>query len=161
MYMGEYPSALDEKGRITVPRFIRTKMDGYAHHVWYMMRGFHGCVFLYPQEGFNRLREQMARHSSMHLEALEVRRMMFGSAAEVRPDGQGRMTVPPHLREIANLGKDTVLLGVDDHLELWNKGALRTHQDAMEEKYRDMAASLFAPAGGMAAEPAPGAAAEV
>jgi len=158
MYLGEFSSTLDEKGRITVPRRFRAAMETFGHHVWYMTRGFDKCVAIYNQEEWNKLRAQIGQHGSMHTRALDFRRMLFGSVAEVKPDGQGRMTVPPHLREYAGLDKEAVLLGVDDHLELWSKEALRAYQELMEPNYREMAASLFEPEGDTVAVAAPGAA---
>ena len=158
MYLGEYSSTLDEKGRITVPRAFRVTMEAHGHYVWYMTRGFDRCVSIYNQEEWNKLRAQMAQHGSMHTRALDFRRMLFGSVAEVKPDGQGRMTVPPHLRKYANLDKEAVLLGVDDHLELWSKESWDTFQERMESNYREMAVALFEPEGDTAAVAAPGAA---
>lgn len=158
MYFGEYSSSLDEKGRITVARPIRMSMEVNGHAVWYMTRGFDGCVFMYHQEEWNKLRAQVAKHGTMHTRALDFRRMLFGSVAQVKPDGQGRMTVPPHLREYAGLDKEVVLLGVDDHLELWSKESWRAFQGRMESEYRDMAVALFEPEGDTAAVAAPGAA---
>jgi len=156
MYLGEFSSTLDEKGRITVPRPFRVTMEANGHYVWYMTRGFDRCVAIYNQEEWNKLRGQMAERGPMHTGALDFRRMLFGSVAEVKPDGQGRMTVPPHLREYAGLDKDAVLLGVDDHLELWSKESWRAFQEKMEPQYREMAVALFEPEGDTAAVAAPG-----
>jgi MraZ protein len=158
MYLGEYSSTLDEKGRITVPRPFRVTMEAHGHYVWYMTRGFDRCIAIYHQEEWNKLRAQLANYGSMNTRALDFRRMLFGSVAEVRPDGQGRFSVPPHLRKYANLDKDAVLLGVDDHLELWSKGSWEAFQEQTETDYREMAVALFEPEGAMAAVAAPGAA---
>jgi MraZ protein len=158
MYYGEFSSTLDEKGRITVPRPFRVTMEAHDHAVWYMTRGFDRCVSIYNQEEWNKLRGQLSQHGSMHTRALDFRRMLFGSVAVVKPDGQGRMTVAPHLREYAGLEKEAVLLGVEDHLELWNRESLRDYQERVEPDYRNMAGSLFEPEGDTAAVAAPGAA---
>lgn len=151
MYFGEYQTKLDDKARITVPRRIRESMDVYGHAVWYMTRGFDHCIFLFHRDGWNEIRSQASRYSSMNAEALDFRRLFFGSVAEAKPDSQGRMAVPPHLREHAGLNKDVVLIGVDDHIELWSPEAWRTFREASEAKYREMAAPLFAGDGAEAA----------
>jgi len=147
MYLGTHNTTLDGKGRITVSRPIRSAMDVYGHHTWYMARGFDRSVFLFPQEAWNALVKQLGQMGTMNTRALDLKRMLLGSAAQVRVDNQGRMTVPEHLREVAGLdaddSKEAVLLGVEDHLELWNKDTWRQFQEAKESEYRDIAAQLF------------------
>ncbi len=154
MYMGEHSTTLDGKGRITVSRPIRDAMDVFGHHTWYMARGFDRCVFLFPQEAWKKLMDTLSGMGSMNTKALDFKRMLLGSAAQVRVDNQGRMSVPQHLRELAGLDadsqKEAVLLGVEDHLELWNKDKWRSFQDAKDAEYRDIAAQLFG--GGMSSD---------
>jgi transcriptional regulator MraZ len=144
VYYGEARAKLDDKGRITVPRRVRETMDVLGHAVWFMARGFDHSIFLFHQEVWNTIRAQVNRHSSMDAKALDFRRLFFSSVAEVRPDAQGRMAVPPHLREHAGLDKEAVLIGVDDHLELWSEAAWRGFQEGKDTEYKEMAAPLFA-----------------
>lgn len=143
MYFGEASTALDDKGRITVPRRLRQVMDVLGHVLWYMTRGFDGSVFLFPREEWDKIRAQAQKYSSMDTQAIDFRRLFFGSVAEVRPDRQGRMSVPAHLRDHAGLDKDAVLIGVDDHLELWSREAWRAFQEKRDPEYKQMAAKLF------------------
>ncbi|MBN2309990.1 MAG: division/cell wall cluster transcriptional repressor MraZ [Candidatus Hydrogenedentes bacterium] len=144
MYFGEALTKLDDKGRITVPRRVRETMDVNGHAVWYMTRGFDHCIFVFHRDSWNGICAHANRYSSMNAEALDFRRLFIGSVAEVKPDGQGRMAVPPHLREHAGLDKDAVLIGVDDHLELWNPETWRAFRESKEAGYKEMAAPLFA-----------------
>ena len=144
MYFGEAITRLDEKGRITIPRNMRDRMEVLGHIQWYMTRGFDGCIFMFERGEWDKLRAQVSRFSAMNAKVLDFRRLLFGSVAEVRADGQGRMAVPPHLREHANLDKDVVLLGVDDHLELWDKDTWRAFQRNKEAEFKEMATPLFA-----------------
>lgn len=143
MYFGEAQTKMDEKGRITVPRRVRETMEFSGHDRWYMTRGFNRCIFLFHRDGWNDIRTQASRYSSMNADALDFRRLFFSSVAEAKPDTQGRMPVAAHLREHAGIDKDAVLIGVDDHLELWNPDAWRAFQEENEARYREMAAPLF------------------
>lgn len=143
MYFGEYPTSLDEKGRITMPRRFRNTMEVLGHAVWFMTRGFDHSIFLFNQEEWNKIRKQVANYSALDAKALDFRRLLFGSVAEVKPDGQGRMLVPQHLREYAGLSKEAVILGVDDHLELWSKERWREFQESKDDTFKEMAAQLF------------------
>ena len=141
MYFGEYPVKVDGKGRITVPSRLRQVMDVHGHAIWYLTRGFDGCISLYHRDEWNRIRSQIGRFPSMNAQALDFRRMFFSSVGEVKIDGQGRMAVPPHLRELGDIATDgeATLIGVDDHLELWNKDRWRGFQGGNEAGYKEMA----------------------
>lgn len=145
MYFGESQTSVDEKGRVTVSRRFRETMDVLGHVLWYMTRGYDGSVFIFPKEQWDKIREQASAYSSMDSRAIDFRRMFFGSVAEVRPDRQGRMLVPPHLREHAQLEKEAVLIGCDDHLELWSREGWRQYQGGMEAAYKEMGSELFSP----------------
>jgi len=143
VYFGEALTKLDDKGRITVPRRVRETMNAHGHAVWYMTRGFDGCIFLFNRDEWNEIRATAGRHGPMNARSLDFRRMFFGSVSEVKPDGQGRMPVASYLREHADLDRDAVLVGVDDHLELWNKDAWQEFLRSREDGYKEMANALF------------------
>lgn len=155
-YSGEHSSKLDEKGRISVPRRFRVNMEAFGHVKWYMTRGFDRCVAMYTQEAWDTIHAQVSRFSTMNSKALDFRRLFFGSVAEVQVDGQGRMSIPQHLREYAGLDKDTVLIGVDDHIELWSKDSWVAFQERNMADYKEMASQLFMPREPVGAEPASG-----
>jgi len=143
VYFGESTTRIDEKGRITVPVRIRETMNVEGHAIWYMTRGFDRCVFLFHRDEWMRIRKAAKKSGSINARALDFRRLLFGGVAEVRPDQQGRMAVAPHLREHANIDKEAVLVGVDDHLELWNKDAWNAFLTNNEEEFKGMAGAIF------------------
>jgi len=143
VYFGESDTRLDDKGRITVPRRFRDLMDVLKHRDWYLTRGFDRCVVLYPHEGWKSLVAQIQKQPPMHAAAIDFKRLFLGGVSEVQIDNQGRMAIASHLREYAGIEHECVLLGLDDHLELWSKDAWRAFQDAKCEQFRDMASVLF------------------
>jgi MraZ protein len=48
-------------------------------------------------------------------------RLFYARAERLEVDSQGRIRIPPHLAAFAGLGKEAILLGVHDHLELWDR----------------------------------------
>jgi len=143
VYFGEYTTRLDDKGRITVPSQYRKIMEVMGHDQWFMTRGFDQSIFLFHRDEWNKIRGQVGKYSSMNARALDFRRLFFGSVAEVRHDPQGRMPVPQHLREHAGITGEAVLIGVDDHIELWDKNAWRAFQSGSEAEFKEMASTLF------------------
>ncbi|HOD49851.1 MAG TPA: division/cell wall cluster transcriptional repressor MraZ [Candidatus Hydrogenedentes bacterium] len=150
MYFGEYAVKVDDKGRLTVPSRLRQCMDVEGDAVWYLTRGFDGCISVYPRDEWRRIRAQVSRYSSMNAKALVFRRLFFSSMGEARIDGQGRMAIPPHLREMGKIGteEEAVLIGIADHLEIWNRERWRSFQNTNEAAYKEMA-TLISMADGM------------
>ena len=143
MYFGESISRLDDKGRVTVPRRIRETMEANEHLLWYMTRGFDRSIFLFHRDAWKKIREQAGQGSPIDANVLDFRRLFFSSVAEVRPDAQGRIPVPQHLQDHAGIDKEVVLIGVDDHLELWSKENWQAYLERMDAEYKRMAAGVF------------------
>lgn len=146
MYFGEAATTLDDKGRVTMASQFRKTADVLSHAVWFMTRGFDGSLFLFPKERWDQIRSEAGRYSTMDSRAVDFRRLFFGSVSEVRPDGQGRIAVEKHLQEYSGLSqsaKDAVLVGCDDHLELWSRDGWKKYQKSMESKYKEMGRELF------------------
>ena len=56
--------------------------------------------------------------------------MFFGKAEPVTLDGQGRLLVPQRLRHEAGIGKEAVVLGVSDRMEIWDRTAHEQYEAA-------------------------------
>jgi len=145
MYFGEYSSKLDEKGRVSVPRHFRVRMEAHSHIKWYMTRGFDNCIALYPQSSWDAIVSHMSQYSTMNAKALDFRRLLFGSVTETQVDGQGRLTIPQYLREYGGIENDreAVMIGVNDHLEIWGKKAWAAFQQSNLADIKEMASELF------------------
>ena len=85
----------------------------------------HGCLMIFPRPAWEQFRERIA---SMPLKDQWLKRLFLGNAMDVEMDGTGRVLVSPELRAAANIARDTLLLGMGSHFELWDKA---TH-DAKE-----------------------------
>lgn len=151
MYYGEAHTKIDEKGRMTVPVHFRSIMEVLDHDVWFMTRGFDGAIFLFHKQQWEQLLEQGSDFPALNPRMLDFRRMFLGSVAKVKRDRQGRLAIPAHLRDYADVERDSVLLGVEDHLEIWNKDRWRAFQRRQAEDYKAMAAELFGRKNGDAA----------
>ncbi len=85
----------------------------------------HGCLMIFPRPAWEQFRERIA---AMPLKDQWLKRLFLGNAMDVEMDGTGRILVSPELRAAANIDRDTLLLGMGSHFELWDKA---TH-DAKE-----------------------------
>jgi len=143
MYFGEFHTTLDDKGRLNVPKELRTLMEANDHDTWFMTRGFDGAVFVFEKDRWEHLREHLQARSMLDPEMLDFRRMFLGSVAKVKRDSQGRLMVPVHLRDFGGFQREAVLLGVEDHLELWSQAGWRDFQQRQADKYKAKAVQLF------------------
>ena len=143
-YFGEWILKLDEKFRIVIPSRLRESARAFGFDSWYLAPGDNQTILLFDRDGWNLLRQNAGKAGADDAQALAFRRMFFSLAEDARPDPQGRMPLPQHLREHARLEKEVVLIGVDDHLEIWNKAAWDAFKKRNTALYEELAPPLFA-----------------
>lgn len=99
----------------------------------------HGCLMVFPRPEWELFRERIAQ---LPMSAQGWKRIFMGYAMDVEMDATGRVLVSPELREAAGLTKEAILLGMGNHLELWDKAAYEAQeaaamQGAMPDAFKD------------------------
>ena len=115
MLIGEYAHSLDEKGRVSFPAKLREDLG----ECFYLTKGLDGCLAAYSEAEWQRINDRAEALPTA--KTRNLKRFLFSSAAAVTMDKQGRVLVPPVLREYAALTKDVVIIGASDHAEVWDK----------------------------------------
>ena len=116
MFTGEYRHAVDDKGRVAVP----VRFRGELATGLFVCKWIDSCLALFPRPAWDQLATKVASLPGISsAEARSFQRYLFASAFEVELDRQGRLLVPPGLREWAQLETDVTLVGSNDHVELW------------------------------------------
>jgi MraZ protein len=139
MLLGEYEHTLDDKNRITLPAKFRAS---FAAGV-VVTRGMDGCLYAYRLEDWDKLVDsRLAGLDPLSKEGRRMQRFFFSGAAEAELDKQGRVMIPAALIEHAGLGRNVVVAGVRDHLELWDGAAWRTEMKEVEGSAEDVAERL-------------------
>ena len=139
MLLGEYEHTLDDKNRLTLPAKFR---QAFGEGV-FVTRGFEGCLYAYRREDWTRLVEsRLAPLDPLSKEARRMQRYMFSGAAEAQLDGQGRVMIPSALIDHAKLGREVVVAGVHDHLEIWDRAAWRKELTEVEGSAEHVAERL-------------------
>ena len=141
MLLGEHEHSLDDKNRLTLPaKFRRAFEDGIV-----VTRGIEDCLHAYPQDGWQHLIDStLATFHPLSKEGRRMHRHFFSGATEAVPDRQGRVSIPSALLEHAKLGRDVVVAGVNDHLEIWDRAAWQRELTESEGRTRDVAERLAA-----------------
>jgi MraZ protein len=129
MFLGEFVHTLDEKGRLTIPaRFRDGLTDGLV-----VTRGIDRCLAIYPMEGWRRLAEQVSALPMTDRLARAFRRLVFANASDVTLDKQGRVLIPPRLREYAGLNGEAIVTGLNTYIEVWNPDSWGEERERVEE----------------------------
>jgi MraZ protein len=135
MLLGEYGHAIDDKGRITVPAKFRNRLaSGMV-----ITKGIDPCLWLYPIDGWQKLSDQASALPLTDPKAREFRRQVFGGASDSVPDKQGRIILQPQQREYANIDKQAVIIGLNDHCEIWNPESWRERQQQSDSNPQERA----------------------
>jgi transcriptional regulator MraZ len=135
MFYGKHEHTVDEKNRLTLPAKFR---DALAAGV-VLARGIDRNVDVYPRASWDASVARIAELDSLTREAREMKRYVFAGAAVAELDKQGRVLVPPDLLAHAALGKDVVVAGVHDHIEIWDRSHWADHVSAIEGSVGDVA----------------------
>ncbi|HVM68500.1 MAG TPA: division/cell wall cluster transcriptional repressor MraZ [Gaiellaceae bacterium] len=139
MFFGEHEHTIDDKNRLTLPAKFRDALAGGC----VLTRGLDDCIDVYPRGDWERLVEaRLAPLDPFTREAREMKRFFFAAAADAELDKQGRVLVPNALVEHARLGREVVVAGVHDHLEIWDRGVWRDHVTKVEGRADDVAERL-------------------
>ena len=141
MLLGEYAHTIDDKNRLTLPaKFRESFADGGV-----VTRGLDGCLYLYAAGDWEGLvASRLAELDPLGQEGRLMQRYFFSGAAEAEPDKQGRIMLPAALVEHASLGREVVVAGIRDHVEIWDRAAWRKQLEEVEGSVELVAERLAA-----------------
>ena len=141
MLLGEFEHTIDDKNRLTLPAKFRQALSGGL----VITRGMDGCLYCYPEAGWQRLVEsRLAGLDPLSKEGRLMHRFFYSGASEAEPDKQGRVMLPTSLARNAGIGREVVVAGVGDHLEIWDRAAWRAHLEQVEGSAERVAERLAA-----------------
>jgi MraZ protein len=133
VFLGTHTPRLDDKGRLALPARFRAELEGGL----VITKGQERCLFVLPPAEFGRLTEVLRSAPLTDRRARDYSRVLFASASNEVPDAQGRITVPPPLRDYAGLTKDCVVIGANTRVEVWDASAWQTYLDNTEQDFAD------------------------
>lgn len=138
---GTFPRSVDEKQRIAIPKRIRDALALGEPAELFIAPGTDGSLTLYTHAGLEAFAARLAAASPTQQDVRAFHRLFYAQIERVEIDGQGRVRIPPHLAQLAGLGREAVLVGVQDHLELWDQprwehyiGQRRANFDQLAER---------------------------
>lgn len=118
-FRGSSPLTLDAKGRMSVPAKFRERLREVSEGEIVITISRDPCLLIYPMPEWEKLEAEVEKLPGMDKRVANFKRRFFGRAEEFELDAQGRVLVPPRLREAIGLERAATLVGVVNKLELW------------------------------------------
>ena len=139
MFFGTHAPHLDDKGRIFLPARFREQMgEGLV-----ITRGQDRCLYVWPMDEFVALTEQMRTAPVTNKRARDFMRMLFAGASNESADKQGRIRIPPLLREYAGLRRDCVVIGAMNRVEIWDAATWDGYSQAQETAFSELSEEVL------------------
>lgn len=125
VFQGASALNLDAKGRLSVPAKHRDALVLQCEGRVTLTRHPHGCLLLFPRPAWETHREQIA---AWPMSARAWQRIFLGSASDVELDSAGRILISPELRAAVGLQRETMMLGMGSHFEIWDAAKLAENE---------------------------------
>lgn len=131
MFLGTHAPRLDDKGRLVLPaKFREALAPGLV-----LTKGQDRSIVVWPATEFAAYAARLGEASRSDEKVRAYLRVLFSGAFDEQPDKQGRVTLPPVLREYAGLDRDVVVVGNGQTVEIWDAAAWTTYLSSNEDAY--------------------------
>lgn len=139
-FIGRYAHGLDDKNRLFLPARFREKNSGSQ---FILTQGLEQCLFLFPVRAWSVLAAKLETLPLANkVEERAFKRILLAGASEIEVDTQGRILIPQILKEYAQIRRDTVILGVLHHVEIWSKERWGTYEKKARHSFEKAAPHL-------------------
>jgi MraZ protein len=139
MFFGTYTPKLDDKGRLFLPAKFRDDLvEGLV-----VTRGQERCLTVWSNADFIGLTTRLGEASLTNKGTRDYVRMLFSAATKEVPDKQGRISIPPVLREYASLRKDVMVIGAMSRIEIWDPESWQQYSEEQEQKFAELSDEVF------------------
>ena len=139
LFLGTHAPRLDDKGRMVLPAKFR---DAFADGL-VVTKGQERCLYVFPAEEFARVTEKLRAAPVTSKGARDYMRVFFAGASDEVPDRQGRVTLPPALREYAGLTRDCVVIGAGTRMEVWDAATWSAYLSEQEETFSSLSEEVL------------------
>ncbi len=129
MFLGEYSHTIDDKGRLTIPAKFRGELAAGL----VVTRGFDKNLMLFPLNGWQDMAERIISRPMGDEDVRTFRRRVFSGAVDLAPDRQGRIVLPPYLRDFADIDSEVIVAGMYNYVEVWSTSFWNDVLDTIEQ----------------------------
>ena len=137
---GNYELTLDEKNRLLVPSDIRKAWNPEDAESLVIVPGVNRKLWLYTEKFYEKMAEHMESELAPEEDKVLSDQLNFGTAQRVEMDKAGRVLIPEKLVKKGQLGREVTVVGIRDHVEIWNRSEWNAHEEDLENRQADIAA---------------------
>jgi MraZ protein len=120
MLRGNSPTKVDEKGRLKIPTIFRSEIEQEHGSEFYVTSLYGDSVRVYPFPVWNEIEQKISEAPSTNVAVKRFLRNTNYYGQMVSLDNQGRILIPPMLRESAQIRDEVTVMGALKYLEIWN-----------------------------------------
>ena len=137
---GEYELSIDDKNRMLVPSEVRKSIDPERDgEAFFLVVGVNRVPWLYPERYYENLVSRDPGDVTPDEQKLAFDQMNFAMASRLEWDKQGRVLIPDKTLKRTGTGKEVTLIGVRDHLELWNRSDWEARREQLLDRSSEVA----------------------
>ena len=143
MFYGEHEHSIDRKGRLIIPsKFREVFKENYVER-FFVTRGLDTCLFVFTEDEWKKQESRFKSLPFTNAESRNFNRLYFSGACDVTCDRQGRILIPPYLKEYAKIKYDVVIVGVSNRMEIWGKEAWYEFYKNAKDTFEKIAENLM------------------
>lgn len=118
MFFGQYNHTLDDRGRISLPKKIRSGVDGSEV---VLIKGFEPCIFGYEKRVWEESSSEELSNPISDKKSRDLRRYLYSGAEVLEIDKIGRILLPNIHKDYAKIKNNVIIIGAGDHFEIWDE----------------------------------------
>jgi MraZ protein len=138
MLIGEFRHTIDAKKRLALPAKFRKELGRSV----IVTKGINNCLSVYTEKEWEIMSDKLGKLPVSQPEARGFARVILAGATEAELDKLGRILLPEYLKEYASLGKNVVITGLVNRLEIWNEEKWDSYKSEAEKNVDDLASKL-------------------
>ncbi|HEX9883341.1 MAG TPA: division/cell wall cluster transcriptional repressor MraZ [Desulfobaccales bacterium] len=132
MFTGSYFHFMDNKGRVSIPSRYREVLQE-RNDRQLILTNFGGYILAFPQSEWVKIEAKFAEQPLFRKELRAFQRFLISGVEECPLDRQGRILIPPNLRDYAKLSREVCLVGAIRCFEVWDRQTFEAHRTQLEE----------------------------